>query len=251
MALIALILVPEAVAKPSQPVEVTLVSVPLVAAKVVKFNKLPVAFVKTSWVAVAAEKTAVPPSKFTLFAVKFNAVKLEPEAVAKPSHWVDVTFVKLPLVNVPFVKAALVPFTKVANKFVAVVLVKTPVEGVVFPIGVPLIEPPEIVALEEVRAAKLALKAFKVDPDAVAKPNHCVEVTLVKLPLVNEELVPDKVVATKFAKKALVPVTLVKVELVANKFAISADEVTLKLVVTKFPVEVPPANWMLDVATFP
>lgn len=91
---------PEAVANPRKPVDVTLVKVPFVAANVAIFKLVPVALVKMSCVAVAAENTAVPPSKFTLFAVKFNAVKLEPEAVAKPSHWVDVTFVNEAFVNV-------------------------------------------------------------------------------------------------------------------------------------------------------
>lgn len=79
-------LVPEAEAKPNHCVDVTLVKLPLVAAKVAIFKLLPVALVKISWVAVAAENTAVPLNKFTLAAVRFSAVKLVPEAEAKPSH---------------------------------------------------------------------------------------------------------------------------------------------------------------------
>ena len=85
-ALLAFNVVPEARAKPSQPVEVTLVNDPLVAVSAAKFKLVPVAFVKINCVEVAADKIAVPLSKFTLFAVRFNAVKLEPEAEAKPSH---------------------------------------------------------------------------------------------------------------------------------------------------------------------
>lgn len=43
----------------------------------------------------------------------------------------------------------------------------------------------------------------------------------------------------------------VEVALVANKFAIIAEEVTFKFVVTKFPVDVPPPNVMVVVAVFP
>ena len=176
--LMAFTVVPEAMAKPNQPVDVTFVNEPFVAVRAAKFKLVPVALVKINCVEVAADKTAVPPNKLTLFAVRFNAVKLVPEAEAKPSHWVEVTFVKRPLIAfkvvpvamlklnqlvvVTLVKVALVPVKPamvalvklllvavklVANKLVAVALVKTPVEGVVPPIAVPLIVPPEIAAL--------------------------------------------------------------------------------------------------------
>ncbi len=53
----------------------------------------------------------------------------------------------------------------------------TPVEAFVAPMVVPLIVPPEMVTLEEVR-----LIAFKVVPLAVVKPNH-VAVALVAVKL--------------------------------------------------------------------
>lgn len=165
-------------------------------------------------------------------AVRLNVFKAEPEAVAKPNQPVEVTLVNLPLV---------------ANKFVEVEFV-------------------------EVVFTKVDPKAFTVVPDATANPNHCVEVTLVNRPftafkvvpeatlkpsqpvevtLVNVPFVTDKAVATKFAKKALVPVVLVEVVFVANKFKINAEEVTFKLVVTKLPVDVPPPKVMVVVAVFP
>ena len=115
---------------------------------------------------------------FAVFA--FNAVPL---AVAKPSHKVEVTFVKEPLIDVrlaieptlanKFVVEAFPDTNKfVEVEFVDVVFVNTPVDGVTFPICVPLIEPPRIVAFAVVR-----LSEFSVVPLAVAKPNQEVDVT--------------------------------------------------------------------------
>lgn len=150
--LVAVRLVPDAVAKLNKPVEVTLVMVPFEAVNVARFKVVPVALVKIKAVEVADENTAVPPSKFTLAAVKFKVFTVVPDAVANPSHCVEVTLVKRALI--------------------ALILV----------------------------------------PDAVANPRNPVEVTLVI--------------------DALVPVRL----------AIIAEVVTFKFVVTKFPVDVPPAN---------
>ena len=123
-----------------------------------------------------------------------------PDAVANANELVEVT-----LVNEALVKAPVVPVIKLANKLVAVALVKTPVEGVVFPIGVPFTEPPVITAFEEERFANPAFKAFTVEPDAVANPRKPVDVTLVKVPFV----------AASVAIFKLVPVALVKISCVA------------------------------------
>ena len=128
--------------------------------------------------AVAAENTAVPLNKFTLAAVRFKVFKLVPDAVAKPSHCVDVTFVKRPET------------------------------------------------------------AFNVVPEAILKPNQAVEVTLAKLAVIPLMVVPD---AVAYPSQP-VEVTFVNVADVPVKLAIIAEDVTVKLAVTKFPVDVPPAN---------
>jgi len=81
---------------------------------------------------------------------------------------------------VPFVANRLVEV-----ELVLVVFVKMPVDGVVAPIVVPLIVPPEMVTLEEVkvgavRDAIVPFKALIVVPDAVLKPNQFVEVPFPK-----------------------------------------------------------------------
>jgi len=111
---------------------------------------------------------------FTAIAAAFNDVPL---AAANPNHDVDVplvndTFEIEPFVANRLVEVVLVPVALthvrfvnedgdepvtvrlaieafVAEKFVVVAFVKTPVDGVTAPIGVPLIAPPLIVALDE------------------------------------------------------------------------------------------------------
>ena len=113
-------------------------------------------------------------------------------------------------VTVRFVMFAVRPLMVFAKKLVDVALVevtfvKTPVDGVVAPIVVPLIVPPEIVTFGETSPVALMVKAFSVVPDAVAKPSQEVEVTLVRLPFVAMRLVAKRLVDVTF-----VPVPFVK-----------------------------------------
>jgi hypothetical protein len=82
---------------------------------------------------------------FTWMEEAFNVV---PEAVAKPNQPVEVPFVKERLVTVPFVAKRLV-----VVELVEVVFVKTPVDGVVAPIGELLMVPPLIVRMSETFAS--------------------------------------------------------------------------------------------------
>jgi hypothetical protein len=155
---------------------------------------------------------------------------------------------------------------------VEVTFVKTPVDGVVAPIVVPLIVPPEIVAFEEINVGAVRTEMFPdkalIDvPDAVVNPNHDVEVPFpnvrfvmepfVITPLdVNEfvEVVPANtaVVAKRFVEVVFVPVALVQVRLVGlsvptERFVI-LPFVAKKLVVVTFEpvtfvkVAFPPVN---------
>jgi hypothetical protein len=172
---------------------------------------------------------------------------------------------RLPL-NVRLAKEAFVAFKFVAKKlvevaFVDVTFVKTPVDGVVAPIVVPLIEPPLIVALEEinvgaVRTAMFPESALIEVPEAVVNPNQEVEVPLpnvrfviepfVITPLeVNEfvEVVPvnTAVVAKRFVEVVFVPVAFVQVRFVGlsvpTERFVMFPFVTKKLVVvTLLPV---------------
>src|SRR5690242_1012123 len=122
------------------------------------------------------------------------ALTAVPEAVAKLSQLLEVTFVN------------------------------SPVEGVTLPIGVPLMEPPRMVALLE-----LSANAVNVVPEAVVNPSQ-VEVVFVPVPLVHVKLVGLSVLiesvpmVAEFANK-LVEVTLV--------------EVTFAVNVAPFPITVP------------
>ena len=80
------------------------------------------------------------------------------------------------------------PDAVVKPSHVVVTCVKIPVEAFVAPIVVPLIVPPLIVALEEVR-----LIAFKVVPLAVVKPSQ-EEVAFVAVRLYMVSVVPLAVV---------------------------------------------------------
>ncbi len=65
------------------------------------------------------------------------------------------------------VPEAVVKPSQVVVALVEVTFVNTPVEALVAPMVVPLIVPPEMVALEEVR-----LMMLPVVPEAVVKPSH-------------------------------------------------------------------------------
>ena len=103
--------------------------------------------------------------------IQFKSV---PDAVAKPNHCVEVTRVNTPSTTARFVSEAFVANTLVDVTFVPVTLVKLAAAGVKFPITVPLIAPPVIVAFDEFK-----FNAVNVVPDAVANPNHPVDVALV------------------------------------------------------------------------
>jgi hypothetical protein len=122
------------------------------------------------------------------------------------------------------VKFEIVAF--VANKFVEVefvdvTLVKIPVEATVFPIGTPLIVPPEIVAFDEMNVGAVSVEIFaesalKFVPEAVANPNEEVDVPFAKerfamVPLVIVPFVSVPFVANKFVDVVFVPVALVHV----------------------------------------
>ena len=104
--------------------------------------------------------------------------------------FVDVTPVKEALVEVRFV---IVPF--VANEFVEVTLVAAmfpAVRVVIVPdvefkfVTVPFV----MVPLLAVRAEMKLLAAFIVVPEAILKPNHCVEVPLTKVRFAKFAFVP-------------------------------------------------------------
>ena len=165
--------------------------------------------------------------------------------------FVPVVFVQMRFANVVgatpvTVKFAIVPF--VAKKFVVVAFVevtfvKTPVEGVVAPIVVPLIEPPEIVAFEEIKVGAVREEmdpdsALIVVPLAVAKPNQEVEVPFVKF---RFEIVPFVIVpfvSTPFVANKLVDVVFVPVAFVQMRFA--KDEGATPFTVNPFRVSVEP-----------
>jgi hypothetical protein len=175
---------------------------------------------------------------------------------------VDETVVAPIQPEVAFVNVAFVEI-----KFVLVTVVNTAVEGVTAPIVVPLMEPPRIVAFAVVR-----LSAFKLVPEAVAKPNQLVDVPFVNdsMPELIEFVVKLEivlVVAFMVEPEAVVKPNQPEVAFVAVKFVI-APFVTLPFVAIKFvakrlvdvvfvpvaftqvtpcwktksPVEVPPAN---------
>ena len=134
-------------------------------------------------------------------------------------------------------------------------MVNTAVEGVTSPIEVPFNVPPKIVTLLDVR-----FNAVKFVEDAVAA-NKFVEVEPVNTALTAAKSVTVAFEKTTFVMVALLEFTLtnnafteaklVEVALVVVLFKIVAVPVTFKLVVTKFPVEVPPPKVMVVVAVFP
>ena len=124
-----------------------------------------------------------------------------------PVAFVNVKFVKIPLVEVmvvpdalvkvklvtnKLVEVALIKIELVANKFVLVTLVKIPVLGVVFPIGVLSIVPPLMVKPATTIASVIELLGRDKEP-VTAK---LVVVTEPKRPLVEETIVKFVLVVT-------------------------------------------------------
>ncbi len=164
-------------------------------------------------------KLADTPTKFAKYAfvpvvlvpVAFTQAKFVPEAVAKPNHCVEVTRVNDPSTATKFVSEAFVANKLVEVALVDVTLVNVAAAGVRFPITVPFTAPPVIATFEEFK-----FNAFNVVPEAVAKPSQALDVAFV-----------------------------------TTRLSAVAVPVTFKFVVTKFPVDVPPPNSMVEVATLP
>lgn len=174
-------------------------------------------------------------------------------------------------INTPFTResvdnrAAPVTAKLVVVACVVVTMVNTPVEAPVAPIVVLSIEPPKIVTLFDVK-----FNAVKFVEDAVVA-NKFVEVACENTAFVTVALVPFKFVTKAFVEARLLVVALVTVAFVplifvTKKFTVAklvevafvvvlfkivAVPVTFKFVVTKFPVDVPPPNSIVDVATLP
>lgn len=117
---------------------------------------------------------------------------------------------------------------------------KAPVEGTIAPIGVPLMEPPEMVALDAVRSevSRLAnepLMAFRLVPDAVPKPIQ-VLVVPIAVRLVMEALFTTLFVKFPLTANRLVLVVLVPVALVQMRLAKEDGEepFTVKLAMVAF-----------------
>lgn len=160
------------------------VIVPAVESKLVKFpdtmfSVVPFKVATVPEVNDMVEPVAEPTVKVEIFpfvARKFVAKRLV-EVVLVPVALVQIKFAseRAP-VKFKFAMVALVAKKLVVVALVEVTFVKTPVEGEVFPIWVPLIDPPLMVAFEVVRFAIVLFSAFMLVPEAVAKPNHAVEV---------------------------------------------------------------------------
>jgi hypothetical protein len=152
-------------------------------------------------------------------------VHVSPDTVRSPEseRFANEAFVALKFVAKRFVEVA----------FVEVTFVKTPVDGVVAPIVVPLIDPPEIVALEEINVGAVSVAMFPefaliVEPEAVVKPNQLVEV-----PLPNERFVIEPFVITPLVVKKLVDVVFVPVAFVQVMF-VGLNDPALKFVKEPF-----------------
>jgi hypothetical protein len=233
-------IVDEPVTTSEAPVAVVKVNpsiVPEVESKLVKFAIEPftvsvfnVVIVPVTYDNIVPERVAMVP----VVAVKFAANRFV-LVVFVPVALVQTRFVKLEgaePVTVRFTTVALVAKRLVVVALVDVVSVNTPVEGVMLPICVPLIEPPEIVALDDVRfgafkVMMVPVSAFIVVPEAVAKPSQFVEVPSLKVKL---EMVP--LVVTKFVTNKFVPVPFVK--LVSCKS------------VAPFTVKAPEIDWFVE-----
>ena len=212
-------LVPEAVAKPSQLVEVALVNTPVegVLAPIAVLLIVPPLMVNASDTLASESVPVMEPNepKARVTPALPKVPELMAEALMLPEESMVRPFTTMASVTELLGKVRL----PVTTRLVEVELVNTPVEGVVAPMAMPLMEPPERVALEEdkvdaVRLEMLALAAFTVVPEAVVKPNQLEEVPLVKFKLVIVPLVIVPVVMLPLVAKRLVEVELVEVVLV-------------------------------------
>jgi hypothetical protein len=213
--------VPVAVAKLKKPVEVPFVNK--------KFVAIP--FVVNEFVVV------------TLVPMEFVKKLL----VAK--RLVEVVFVPVALVQVRFVGLKLVAEKLVTNKVVAVALVKTPVDGVVAPIVVPLIEPPVIVTFEEasvgaVRLVIVPLVAKKFAPVADVNESEVI-VPLFEFKVEIVPFVAPKEVAKMPVEVTLVPVAFVNVRVPSEVAPETARVVSAPFVANRF-VEVTFVNTPVD-----
>ena len=121
----------------------------------------------------------------------------------------------------------------VAAELVLVELVKTPVDGVVEPIGVLLMEPPVMATPTSVpprwfTETRLPPAALIVVPDAVVNPSH------VAVALVRILFVPVKLVAKRLVDVVFVPVALVQVRPVLARLFESVKFVKLAFVANRF-----------------
>ena len=142
-----------------------------------------VAFAKFRPVAVASVNNALLEVRFVivpLVANKFVLVVFVPVAFVQVRPVSARLFERVRLANVAFVAKRLVDVEFVAKEFVLVVLVKTPVDGVVAPIAVLLMEPLAISADNATSEVKTAFCATKFVPVALAKLNKPVDVPLTK-----------------------------------------------------------------------
>jgi hypothetical protein len=134
---------------------------------------VPVAFTQTRFAGVKFVTDKF--EKLALFANRLVVVTLEDVTFC------NTAFVPARLVKVPVVAVMLFPVAVLNPKApVAVAFVKTPVDGVMDPIVVPLIEPPLITTFGDTMVARLPCNAFNVVPLAVENPNHPVDVPFVK-----------------------------------------------------------------------
>lgn len=123
-----------------------------------------------------------------------------------PVALVHVRFVIVPFDNVPFVSMPFVAKKFVVVAFVDVTFVKTPVDGVIAPMVVPLIDPPVTVMFWVVKLLMVPFNALMAVPEAVAKPSQ-----LVLVPLVKERFVIPPFVVNRFVVVTDVPVAEVNV----------------------------------------
>ena len=103
--------------------------------------------------------------------------------------FVATKLVEVPLVALKFVNSAVVAFSNVAKKLVEVALVKIPVEGVLAPMGVLSIVPPEMVRLSATRAS--AKVPLNVGVKVCVEPDETI-----LIPMLVSEVVANVWVAT-------------------------------------------------------
>jgi hypothetical protein len=171
--------------------------------------------------------TPVALPKFKAFRVEVNALIVVPLAVVNPSQ------LEVAPTNVPFVA-----WRFVTKRFVLVVLV--PVAFVqVRPVVLSVVKVPFV----PVKFVMLPFEAKKfVEVTFVA-------VTEANTPFQRREALPkDKVASSVGRRFVTIPVVTPKKEVVAavavTLFKVEVPETVRSLEMAKFPVEVPPANWI-------